>query len=52
MDLDDGRGQQWTFTIMAHVLSPDQYVLDEKIGAVLEISPMYLPLAAKTEIEE
>ena len=27
--------QKWTFTIMAHVLPIDQYVLGEKIGAVL-----------------
>ena len=38
-------GQKWTFTIMAHGLPNDQYVLDEKIGATLEILPMYLPLA-------
>ena len=30
-------GLKWTFTLMAHVLPHDQYVLDEKIGAVLEI---------------
>ena len=36
---------KWTFTLMACVLPHDQYVLDEKIGAVLAISPMYLPLA-------
>ena len=38
-------GQKWKFTIMARGLPNDQYVLDGEIGAVLEISPMCLPLA-------
>ena len=29
--------QKWNFTIMAHGLPNDQYVLDEKLGAILEI---------------
>ena len=44
-------GQKWTFTIMARVLLNDQYVFRLGIGAILEILPMYLPLAVKLKLK-
>ena len=43
-DLNDNRvGRE--ISIMARKLPIEKYVFDNKIGAVLEILPMYLPLA-------
>ena len=43
VDFNDDRAEM-EISILACKLPIEKYVFDNKIGAVLEISPMYLPL--------